>query len=668
MALAQVPVVVPDLGYWKSQIKCQAACPVHTDARGYVRAIADGDYEKAYLIARGPNPLASLCGRICGAPCEDECRRGDLDRPIQIRALKRFACEQFGPESGKFDAGEMIEFLKSAATKDKRQCSGSDELLPMLQSVMKGDVPLVSGKSVGVIGSGPAGLSAAHDLALLGFEVTIYEMEPVLAGMLAVGVPEYRLPRDLIRAEVDVILAMGVKAFTDCEVGKDVTLAELSDWHDAVVIAVGAKKSRNLQIPGADGPGVVGGVEFLRDVAVGEPVELGRKVVVIGGGSVAYDVGRTVLRQIASDIARTAMREESVSEVTLCSLESLGEMPAEDAEIIQGGQEGIVRRNSLGPAEILRDESGKVKGVVFNRCLSVFDEDGRFSPKFDEDDKETIECDQVLIAIGQQVDLPFLDPDGPGPKANERGFIDCDPETGKTDVPGFFVAGDLAYGTKLMIHAIASGKAVARSVYEHVTGKPIQYRDVELHFAEREYDREIGYEGKRRVAISTTDAERRIESMGAPVEVNFTEEQARAEASRCLDCGVNTVFDGDIFHYHDESGANLRSNITLDRSFRMAMAKIADYKEEDWKRLKGIGNFKSPSNQKKRADYRANFTCSVFEFPYYMRLRAQYRDFAFIDGVTSSETAEYFNTYYNLIMAFYEALDALKTKLVASRS
>lgn len=557
MALLQVQVTVPDLGYWKSQIKCQAACPVHTDARGYVRAIADGDYKKAYLIARGPNPLASLCGRICGAPCEEKCRRGDLDRPIQIRALKRFACEQFGPESGKFDSAGMVEFLKSAASSGKTQCSGSDELLSMLQSVMKGDVPSVSGKSVGIVGSGPAGLSAAHDLALLGFDVTIYEMEPVLAGMLAVGVPEYRLPRDLIRAEVDVILAMGVKAVTECEVGKDVTLSELNDRHDAVIIAVGAKKSRELPVPGAEGPGVMGGVELLRAVAVGKPVELGRKVVVIGGGSVAYDVGRTVLRQISLDIARTvlrkisvdtartAMKEESVSEVTLCSLESLEEMPAEDAEILHGEQEGVVRRNSVGPTEILRDENGKVRGVVFQKCLRVFDDEGRFSPEFDENDTETIECDQVLVAIGQQVSMPFLEPGGPGPKVNKLGYIDCDPETGKTDVPGFFVAGDLAYGTKLMIHAIASGKAVARSVYEQVTGRPIQYRDVELHFGERRYDREIGYEGKRRVAISTTDAERRIESMAAPVEVNFTEDEARTEASRCLDCGVNTVFDGE---------------------------------------------------------------------------------------------------------------------------
>lgn len=557
MALTPVSVVVPDLGYWKSQIKCQAACPVHTDARGYVRAIADGEYEKAYLIARGANPLASMCGRICGAPCEEKCRRGDLDRPIRIRALKRFVCEQFGPESGKFDASQMIEFLKSAAEKDKRQCSGSDELLPLLQSVMKGDVPKVSDKSVGIIGSGPAGLAAAHDLALLGFEVTIYEMEPVLAGMLAVGVPEYRLPRDLIRSEVDVILAMGVKAVTDCEVGKDVTLSELNDKHDAVIIAVGAKKSRELPVPGAEGPGVMGGIELLRTVALEEPVELGRKVVVIGGGSVAYDVGRTVLRQISLDIARTvlrkisidtartAMKEDAVSEVTLCSLESLEEMPAEDAEIMQGEQEGVVRLNSVGPTEILRDANGKVTGVVFQKCLSVFDDEGRFRPKFDESVTETIECDQVLVAIGQQVNMPFLEPDGPGPKVNKQGYIDCDPETGTTDAPGFFVAGDLAYGTKLMIHAIASGKAVARSVYEHLTGRPIQYRDVELHFADRDYDREIGYEGKRRIPIATTDAEERIESMAAPVEVNFTEDEARTEASRCLDCGVNTVFDGE---------------------------------------------------------------------------------------------------------------------------
>ncbi len=325
---------IPDRRYWCEQIKCQEACPVHTDSRGYVRAIAEGDDEQAYLIARGPNPLASLCGRICGAPCETACRRGDLDAPVSIRALKRFVCEQFGPESRADDLIDLVEFLKDAASRHRpRQCQANEELLPLLQRLMRGDIPKVNAKSVGIIGSGPAGLAAAHDLALLGFEVTIYEMEPVLAGMLAVGVPEYRLPRRVIEAETNAILAMGVKAVTGCCVGRDVTLAGLRERHDAVVIAVGAKRSRKLAAPGGDAPGVIGGVEYLRDVSLGNPPALGQRVVVIGGGNVAYDVGRTVLRQISLDAARTAARAEGVGQVYLCSLESLDEMPADDVEI-----------------------------------------------------------------------------------------------------------------------------------------------------------------------------------------------------------------------------------------------------------------------------------------------------------------------------------------------
>ena len=254
-------VEIPSFAYWKRQIKCQDACPVHTDARGYIRAIASGDDELAYLIARGPNPLASICGRVCGAPCEAACRRGDLDKPVAIRPLKRFVCSKFGPETQPGRGKQLIEFLKEAAKRNSdRPCEDGEELLPLLQSVLAGDLPLVKGKSVGIIGSGPAGLSAAHDLALLGFAVTLYEVEPVLAGMLSLGVPEYRLPRDLIKAEVEVILALDVKAETNCEVGKDITLPELRERHDAVIVATGARRSASLPIPGVDATGVFGGI------------------------------------------------------------------------------------------------------------------------------------------------------------------------------------------------------------------------------------------------------------------------------------------------------------------------------------------------------------------------------------------------------------------------
>jgi NADPH-dependent glutamate synthase beta subunit-like oxidoreductase len=538
-------VHVPDSSYWKNQIRCQAACPVNTDARGYVRAIAEGHDELAYLIARGPNPLASLCGRICGAPCEMACRRGELDKPIAIRALKRFVCERFGPESRDNGGRGLVEFLREAAARyAPRTCEGGEELLPLLQALMKGDVPKVQGKSVGVIGSGPGGLAAAHDLALLGFTVAIYEMEPVLAGMLAVGVPEYRLPRDVIRAEVEVIEEMGVEAVTNCKVGRDVTLAELREKHEAVVIAVGLKASRLLDIPGAAAAGVVGGVEFLRDVALGRPPELGQRVVVIGGGNVAYDVGRTVLRQISFDAARTAMRESGVRQVFLCSLESLDEMPADDVEIIEGQEEGIERRNSLGPVEILETSDGRVRGVLFRRCLSVYDGQHRFAPEFDDADRQTIECDNVLLSVGQAVKLDFVDAERDGLEVDPRGFLTCDAESGRTSAPDIFVAGDLATGPKLLIHAVASGKHVARNIYEAVTGRGITSRDVELHFSLRDYRREAGYEAQARVPVRTAPVEVRLRSQDAPVELGYDVEQARQEAARCLDCGVNTIFDG----------------------------------------------------------------------------------------------------------------------------
>lgn len=536
---------VPNRTYWKELINCQSACPVHTDARGYVRAIAEGNYELAYLIARAPNPLASICGRVCGAPCETACRRGELDKPIAIRALKRFVCEKAGSHAKSEDGPGLVEFLKSAAERQgPRDCEDREELLPVLQSILAGTIPKVEGKSVGVVGSGPAGLAAAHDLALLGFAVTIYEVEPVLAGMLATGVPEYRLPRKLVQAEVETILELGIEAVTNCEVGVDITLPELRNRHDAVVIAVGAKRSRMLPIPGGDAGGVIGGVEFLRDVSLGNPPALGKRVVVIGGGNVAYDVGRTVLRQISLDAARTAMREAAVSEVHLCSLESLEEMPADDIEIIEGDEEGIIRRNSLGPTEILVKD-GAVAGVAFRRCTRVFDKQGSFSPQFDDSVRETIACDNVLLAVGQAVDLGFVDAGRDGLEIDERGFLVCDPVTGRTSSDDVFVAGDLAYGPKLLIHAVASGKEVARSVYKGLTGNTVSFSDLELHLNISQYNRPPGYEAQGRVPTPTHPVEERVRSHSSPVEIGYSEAQARTEASRCLDCGINTIFDGE---------------------------------------------------------------------------------------------------------------------------
>jgi NADPH-dependent glutamate synthase beta subunit-like oxidoreductase len=539
-------VRMADREYWREQIKCQFACPVHTDARGYVRAIAAGDYERAYLIARGPNPLASLCGRICGAPCEAACRRGSIDQPISIRALKRFACEEFGSDARENAGTELFPYLRRHS--QARQCDDFDELSHLLEFLADAEFPKPQGERIAVIGSGPAGLAAAHDLALMGFRPTVFEMEPYPAGMLYTGVPGYRLPRELIRAEVAVIQSLGVEIRCNTQIGKDVSFMELRREYAAVIIACGAKRSRALPIPNADAIGVVGGVDFLRDVALGKKVELGQRVVVIGGGNVAYDVARTVLRQEEYDVSRTAARMAGVRQVSLVCLESLEEMPADTVEIVEGHDEGVIRHNGWGPKEVLiEDRNGQnfVRGVRFVRCTQVYDNNKRFAPKFDESSTQDIECDTILLSVGQSADLSFLDTQRDGIEMRSPQQVVNDPATGATSATGVFIAGDIAYGPRLMIHAIASGKQAARSVYRFLRGKEITPEEVQFHFPIEHYQREKNYERRPRQHIPTLSAAERLKNPAALVEIGYSEDQALAEAGRCLDCGINTIFDGE---------------------------------------------------------------------------------------------------------------------------
>ncbi len=554
-------VEIPTQEYWRRQIKCQDACPVHTDARGYVRAVAEGNDELAYLIARGPNPLASICGRVCGAPCEAACRRGDYDESISIRALKHYLCDGFGPEARPRGGKGLVEFIKSASQRySSQRCTAPEELLPLLQSLTDARIPAAKDKSVGIIGAGPAGLAAAHDLALLGFSVTIYEMEPLLGGMLAVGIPHYRLPRDLIAAEVETILALGVEPVTNCCVGRDVSLAELRQKHDAVIVAVGAKRSRKSPYPGSDADGVFGGVEFLRDVALGEAPPMGRRVVVVGGGDAAMDSARTALRvpgqeeddageqgehYLAMDAARTASRFGG-REINIVYRRSRAEMPAVKSEIHEAAEEGVQFHLLTNPVRIEQDKDGKVRGVVCQKMeLGQPDDSGRRRPVAVEGSDFFIECDNVLIAIGQAFDLSFIDPERDGIEINDWGQIDCDPVTGATSVEDIFIAGDLAYGAKLLIHAVASGKAVARTIYEKLTGRRITTEAAELHFPLPTYDREPGYEKQPRLDPPTVALGDRFVEANRPVDLPFTVQQARCEAGRCFDCGVNTIFDGE---------------------------------------------------------------------------------------------------------------------------
>lgn len=543
--MSRIQVQVPDVeNYWLKQIKCQEACPVHTDARGYVRAIAERRFEDAYLIARGPNPLASICGRVCGAPCEAACRRGDLDQAVSIRALKRFAIDRHSARNGRSTGGpfELVKRLIEHAR--GRQSSRGEELASFLGFLSDQDLRTNGhGEKVAIIGSGPAGLAAAHDLALLGFRPTVFEMEPVPAGMLAVGIPQYRLPRELIQAEVEFIRSLGVDFICNIQVGKDITLAEIRRQHRVTIIAVGLKRSRSLPLAGADSPGVYGGVEFLRDVALGKEVDVRGNVVVIGGGNVAYDIARTVVRQAGIDISRLALRRAAVQSVRLVSLEGLEELPADDAEILEGDEEGVIREHGWGPVEIVAGAEGRVTGVVFQRCTRVFDENRRFSPQFDTSNRRTIRADTVLWGIGQRPDLSFIDAEDI--QRDERGLVRVDTSTFRTTAPDVYLAGDIAYGPKLLIHAVASGKQVARSVFEALRGQQLVLRREVTHVELPSYKRERDYEKLPRTAIPALSPAQRRGSQQAVVELGYGEPQATCEGCRCLDCGVNTIFDSE---------------------------------------------------------------------------------------------------------------------------
>jgi NADPH-dependent glutamate synthase beta subunit-like oxidoreductase/NAD-dependent dihydropyrimidine dehydrogenase PreA subunit len=505
---------------------CKWACPVHTEAGKYVTLIAEGRYREAYAVARRPNPLASICGRICAAPCETVCRRGELDAPIAIRALKRFVTEKFGVES-------MMDFSVLSEIYGRREDRYTEK--------------------VAVIGSGPAGLACAHDLALRGYPVTIFEAAPVAGGMLRLGVPEYRLPRALIQLEIQAILSLGVELRLDARLGRDFTLADLrQQGYSAILLAVGAMRSRDLAIDGMDLDGVLKGVDYLLNVNLGYKVEMGNRIVVIGGGNVALDVARTAARGgeqenlqrslsvvQALDVARSAIRF-GAREVTVCCLESESEMPAAREELEEAAREGIVFRHRVGPKRLV-GEKGTVTGVEFLSVSRVFDESGRFSPQFVEGSETILPTDTVIVAIGQTGDLSFLSPeDG---VATNQGRIVVDPDTLQTTAKGIFSGGDAAFGPRIAITAVANGKRAARSIDEHLRGRSSPDEDpvVEIDVHPR-YRRILDYESIPRQKPPTRPISRRIGI--AEVEECFGEREAQLEATRCLHCWTNTIFEG----------------------------------------------------------------------------------------------------------------------------
>ncbi|HEY2858452.1 MAG TPA: FAD-dependent oxidoreductase [Terracidiphilus sp.] len=520
-------------GYWMEMVKCQDACPVHTDACGYVNAIAEGRDEEAYRIARATNPFASICGRVCGAPCETNCRRGSLDEPVSIRALKRFVTSQYGPETGD-------------ATHYAAGCN--QEMLPP----DRGDY-----EPVAVIGAGAAGMTVAHDLAILGYKVTVFEAHATPGGMLTAGVPVFRLPRELVMAEINAILSLGVELKCNQRLGRDFSIADLrARGFKAIFLGVGLPKGRKLELPGAGLDGVYDGMDFLRAFNEGNPLPVGKRIIVIGGGNVAYDVARSAVRpldaldpteavadmgrgeSVAYDVARSAKRLSDDKEVHVVCLEGRSEMPADEIEVTEGAEEGLILHNSRGPREIT-GENGTVSGLRTVDCISVFDANGRFNPTFHENSVETISADTIIFSIGQTSDLSFLQPaDG---VESVRGLIKVDQETYQTTAPDVFACGDIAHGPRLFIHAIRSAQIAARSMHDYLRGTRTE--EVVHSFWERAaYTMREDWDQLQRAHPPVAPARERANSLQIVEEV-FPPETARAQAARCLRCNVNTVFE-----------------------------------------------------------------------------------------------------------------------------
>ncbi|HLK63246.1 MAG TPA: FAD-dependent oxidoreductase [Bryobacteraceae bacterium] len=514
-------VRVPDAtDYWMEMVKCRHACPVHTDACGYVTAIGEGRYQDAYRIARATNPFASICGRVCGAPCEANCRRGAVDAPVSIRPLKRFVTERFGPESGDYTL--------------HRESANLAMLPPK-----RGDY-----ERIAVVGGGVSGLTVAHDLVRIGYKVTVFEAEAEAGGMLTAGVPVFRLPRDLVRHEINAILSLGVELKCNTRLGRDFTIASLrADGYKAIFLGIGLPKGRKLPLPGNETPGVIDGMDFLRAFNAGKPLPLGKRVIVIGGGNVAYDVARSAVRpandeHMAYDVARSALRLSGDKEVHVVCLESREEMPADDVEVMEGAEEGIHLHNQRGPRAILHD-NGTLTGLRTVRCTAVFDAQGKFNPSYDETQVEDIAADSVIFAIGQTSDLAFLDP-ADGVESN-RGLIQVNRETYQTTAPDVFACGDIAHGPRLFIDAIASAQIAARSMHDFLRGTRTDVV-VRKQWSPAAYSFQDGWTTIERQNPAALECERRAAGNDI-VEECYAEAEARRQGARCLRCNVNTVFD-----------------------------------------------------------------------------------------------------------------------------
>jgi NADPH-dependent glutamate synthase beta subunit-like oxidoreductase len=543
------PISVPDMEFWKSLVPCQMGCPVHTDAGRYVQLIAEQRYEEAYQTARSPNPFASVCGRVCAAPCEDSCRRGKIDAPVSIRALKRFVTEKYGVESL---APDTQDGLFEGATEPGNKWPWH---LPMQVAARKN---VVKNRKVAVIGSGPSGLSCAHDLALMGYQVTVFEATGIAGGMLRHGIPEYRLSRSLLEKEIAKIAFLGVEIRYGTPLTETFGIRELkAGGYEAVFLSVGTQRGRDLNIEGSDLDGVIKAIDYLLNVNNGYRVTLGGRVLVIGGGFVAFDAARTALRgepeqappgiHDAVDAARTALRG-GAAEVHIASLESFEEMPVLRTvqgyeEFEEAKREGIVFHPQRAPKRFF-GEQGRVRGVEFIGVRRTYDDNGRFNPEYDTAYSEEFEADSVILAIGQQANLSFLTP-ADGIELTPARTIRVDPRTLSTSAPGVFAGGDVAFGPRNIIDAVANGKTAALSIDEFLQGhKAETVYDLSIEkIPTRRFTRPDDYEQHEREAPPTIDLQRRTGI--SEVEAGYTEEQARTQAERCLACHVQTIYDAE---------------------------------------------------------------------------------------------------------------------------
>jgi formate dehydrogenase (NADP+) beta subunit len=559
-------VRVPELLWYRTNVLCMEACPVHTDSGKYIQLIGQGHDREAYLVARSSNPFASVCGRICAAPCEDACRRGKIDESITIRSLKRFITEKYGIESD-------FAHTQEALIEGKTIPNGSLWPLHIPSIVQKAKKQI--GKKVAVIGGGPSGLACAHDLALRGFQVTIYEASNTLGGMLKQAIPEYRLPKEIVRKESEFVLSLGVQVEFNTPLDETFGIDQLmKSGFDAVFLSIGAQHSRNIQIEGIELEGVINAVDYLLNINMGYKIELGRKTVIIGGGLVALDSARTALREVLSslsdseaaklaidlsaeagtmltaiDVARTALRRGTLK-VDVLSLESFEDMPAK--QTIQGEEEfeeslneGITFHPSCGPKRIIGD-AGKTKSVEFLKVKRVFDDNGRFNPLLEPNTEEILEADSVILAIGQSPDLSFLGPKD-GIEITPQGTIKVDSQTLATARDGVFAGGDSAFGPRTLIECVANGKLAAQSIDKYLSKKKNGEKKLSVlikTLSPQDYQKPKEYEIKERKTPSKIRMDRRVGVN--EVELSFKEKEARDQAQRCLVCHINTIYDSEL--------------------------------------------------------------------------------------------------------------------------